>query len=82
VQPASQTVPPGASVTFAVTATGTPAPTYQWFRNGQTFPGWDTPALGLGGVTANDAGAYWVVVANAAGSVTSQTAFLSLGASP
>ena len=33
-EPADQTVNPGAKATFSVEATGTPAPTYQWMKNG------------------------------------------------
>jgi uncharacterized repeat protein (TIGR03803 family) len=38
-QPASQTVSPDASVTFSVTATGTPPLSYCWFQNGRLVAG-------------------------------------------
>jgi len=38
-QPASQTVAPGQTAMFSVTATGTPPPTYQWQKNGANIAG-------------------------------------------
>lgn len=70
----------GDNVTFRVTATGTPAPTYQWTKDGTAIPGATTATLNLLGVTAADAGAYRVTVTNSAGSVVSSPAALSVGA--
>jgi glucose/arabinose dehydrogenase len=39
LQPASQTVAAGQPVTFSVSASGTPAPSYRWQRNGVDIPG-------------------------------------------
>lgn len=79
-QPASQTAPAGSTVTFSVTVSGSPAPTVVWYRNGLTFSGWTGTSLTLAGVSSNDAGNYWAVATNSAGSATSATATLSIGA--
>jgi hypothetical protein len=77
-QPMSATVLTGSTVTFAVTATGTPAPSYQWDKNGVAISGATNPALTLAGVSANDGANYRVVVTNNAGSVTSAPATLTV----
>lgn len=77
-QPANQTVGPGLPATFTVAASGTPATTFQWRRNGTTITGATNGTLSLSAVTAAAAGDYTVVVTNAAGSVTSSTAALTV----
>jgi len=77
-QPMSATVLAGSTVTFAVTATGTPAPSYQWEKNGVAMTGATNPALTLAGVSVNDSANYRVVVSNVAGSVTSSAAALTI----
>lgn len=77
-QPAAQTVAAGASVTFAVAVTGTPAPALQWQRNGTALPGQTGATLTLAGVQAASAGTYTCVATNAAGSVTSAAAVLTV----
>src|SRR5204863_252749 len=78
-QPASQTVTAGQTATFTVTATGTAPLSYQWQKNGTaigaaTAASYTTPAT-----TASDSGAqFTVVVGNAAGSVTSNAASLTV----
>jgi hypothetical protein len=81
-QPVSQTANAGGSVTFSVVATGTPAPTYVWRRNGVTFSGWTGSSLTLNALTTSDAGTYTVVASNAAGSVTSASATLTVNTLP
>jgi hypothetical protein len=77
-QPASQTVNAGATVTFTVVATGSPAPTYQWRKNSAAISGATNATLTLPSVTAVDAGSYAVVVTNTAATVTSSTATLTV----
>ena len=81
-QPASQTVDQGASATFAVVATGTPAPTYQWCLGGVPISGATSAALELSDVQASAAGSYTVIVSNSVSSVTSSTATLTVDTSP
>jgi len=74
--PASQTVNAGSSVTFAVTATGSPTLTYQWRKGGTPIGGATTTTLTLANVQAADAAGYDVVVTNPAGMQTSAAASL------
>ena len=80
-QPVSQTLASGANVTFSVTATGTGALTFQWFKNGVLIPGATSSLLVLTGVTAADAAStpgYTVVVTDTTGSATSNAATLTV----
>ena len=79
-QPASKTVTAGANVTFSVTASGTAPLSYQWQKDGAALTGATSATLALSNVTAAQAGAYAVKVSNAAGSVTSATATLTVNA--
>ena len=77
-QPQSQSVTVGATAQFSVTATGTPAPTYQWRLNNTAIAGATSPTLTLTGVQFTDGGTYTVTVANLAGTVTSIPATLTV----
>jgi PKD repeat protein len=77
-QPVAQSVDAGAKVSFTVAATGTPAPTYQWRKDGAAISGATTTTFTLNSVSAADAGTYTVVATNSAGSVTSSGALLSV----
>jgi hypothetical protein len=77
VQPRSTTVGVSVPVTFAVTATGIPAPTFRWRLNGAYISGATTNSYSLTASSAN-AGKYDVVVANSMGSVTSLVATLNV----
>lgn len=79
VPPASRTASVGESVTFTVSASGTPTPTYQWQRNGVAIAGATTASYTLPTVSLTDNGAVFkVVVTNTAGSVTSSEATLTV----
>lgn len=77
-QPQSQSATVGGAATFAVTATGTPAPTYQWFKNGSAISGATASTLTLNNVQTGDAGNYTVTVTNSVGAVTSNQATLTV----
>jgi Immunoglobulin domain len=77
-QPSSQTVTAGASVTFTAAANGTPAPTYQWRKNGNNINGATNSTFTINPVSVGDAGNYTVVASNSAGNVTSNTATLTV----
>lgn len=79
-QPQSQTVTAGGSATFSVSATGSPAPTYQWQKGGVNIAGAASSSYVISSVQAGDAGSYSVVVTNSAGSVTSNGATLTVNA--
>ncbi len=81
-EPSSQTVTAPATATFTLAATGTPAPTYQWNLgesaiSGATSATYTTPATTM----AMSGGSYTCSVTNAAGTVTSTAATLTVNAS-
>jgi FG-GAP-like repeat/Immunoglobulin domain len=79
-QPTSRTINPGQSTTLSVTATGTPAFTYQWFvgASGNT----STPIAGGTSstltVAPSSTTSYWVRVSNGCGVVNSATATVTV----
>jgi len=77
-QPASLTVTTGTYATFSVAATGAPAPTFQWKKNGAAVAGATAATYTINPALAADAGSYTVTVTNAAGSVTSNAAVLTV----
>jgi hypothetical protein len=77
-QPVGQVVAAGGSVTFTAAATGTPAPAYQWRKDDVALTGATNATLTLTNVTSANAGSYTVVATNAAGSVTSTPAILTV----
>jgi hypothetical protein len=80
--PGSQTVPPGTNVTFSVSATGTPAPTLQWRKDGTAIAGATSATLVLPAVTTAQAGTYTVIATNVVGSVSSNSATLAVTSPP
>ncbi|HLO68820.1 MAG TPA: carboxylesterase family protein [Holophaga sp.] len=76
-QPASLTVTAGQPATFAVTATGTAPLAYLWKKDGVSL-GATAATYSLAAAQAADAGSYTVTVSNGAGSVTSQSAVLTV----
>ena len=87
-QPAAQAVAGGVSASFSVTATGSAPLAYQWLKNGAAiangvkYSGVTTSALTVTAVAAADTGNYSVIITNAAGSVTSAVAPLTIVATP
>ena len=81
-QPASQTVISGSPVTFMVSASGTPTPTYQWKKNGSSISAATSASYTIASTTSGSAGTYTVVVTNSAGSITSTGAVLTINTSP
>jgi hypothetical protein len=79
-QPLSQSVAAGASVTFSVTATGTPAPAFQWRKNGVAISGQTTNSLTLNPVAVSDAATYTALVISPSGMVMSAPAVLTVDA--
>ena len=80
-QPQSQTVIQGTNVTFSVTmsASSTLPLNYQWYFNDTTPLAEATnAALTLTNVQTTDAGSYSLVITNAAGSLTSSNAVLTV----
>ncbi|MFZ1072812.1 MAG: immunoglobulin domain-containing protein [Verrucomicrobiia bacterium] len=77
-QSQNQTVTNGASVTFTVSASGTPPLNFQWQCNGTNLPGATSSNLMLTGVTFAQAGFYAAAVTNTAGSTLSDPVALSV----
>jgi len=79
--PANQTVTAGQIATFSVAATGTPPLTYRWQKNGADITGATSSSYSTPVTTAADDGEMLrVMVSNAAGSVTSNSAILTVKA--
>ncbi len=84
LQPSSQTISSGSTVVFGVAATGTPAPTYQWYFNGNPLSNGagvsnvTGATLVISGATAANAGSFYCTVTNSSGSVQSGTATLAV----
>lgn len=76
--PASQTVPPGQSVSFTAQAAGSDALTYQWRLNGAAIAGATSPTLTLAAVAAGNSGMYDVVTSDGTRSVVSAGALLTV----
>ncbi len=81
-QPAGGFISAGSTLTLQVTATGTEPLSYQWQRNGVDIPGATSATYSVDNVTAAAAGEYRVVVSNAAGSVTSEPAVVTVFTGP
>jgi cyclophilin family peptidyl-prolyl cis-trans isomerase len=77
-QPASKTIAQGGTVVFSVTATGSPAPNYQWQRNNTNIQNATGASLVIANAGAADLGSYTVMVSNSVGNVTSSAATLTL----
>lgn len=78
-QPSNQTVAAFTTATFTVTASGVPAPTYQWQKDGTPISGATNSTLSISNASAANVGSYTVVVSNGlGGSVTSTAATLSI----
>ena len=81
LQPADATVMSGETASFSVVASASPAPSYQWRRNGLDIAGatsasYVTPALAL----ADGGAVYTVAVSNSVGAVNSNDARLGVRA--
>ena len=79
LQPANLTVAAGLTASFSVAATGTAPLSYQWQRNGADIAGASAATYALAAAALADNGAVFrAVVSNAAGSVTSNPATLTV----
>lgn len=78
VQPRDTSITEGGAVSLNVLAVGTPPLQFQWRLNGTNIAGATSATLVVSGVSTNDAGAYDVVITNAAGTTTSRQATLTV----
>lgn len=77
-QPTNQSVSPGQSATFAVTASGTAPLNFQWLFNQSALAGASSSNLVFTNVQTSNAGYYQVLVTNAYGMATSSVVTLSV----
>jgi hypothetical protein len=78
VQPWSHTVAVGSVATLSVTASGSPAPAYQWFFNADPVDGAHGPSLILTNFQAGHEGTYHVLATNVLGLARSEDTQLFL----
>lgn len=81
-EPVSQEVCEGLPVSFSVAATGTPAPGFQWRKNGVDIDGQTSSVLNIAAVSAGDVDSYTCFISNSCGSVTSAPASLTMKTAP
>lgn len=80
-QPAAVTVAPGETARFAVAATGSPTPSYQWLKNGVAIAGATSASYTTPALTLADSGAVYAVrLSNSQGEVLSDNAVLTVAA--
>lgn len=78
-QPSNQTVTAGQMATFSVTATGKSPLSYQWSKNGSAISGASSSTYSTAATTTADSGSnFQVSVSNSLGSVTSNSASLTV----
>jgi len=68
----------GAFFTLSVSASGTEPLTYQWKKDGQVIAGATSEVLSISNAAGSDSGLYTVTITNALGTVTSQTAKVTI----
>lgn len=78
VSPGSIAVSPGGEVTLTATAGGSPAPAYQWRKNGVALTGETGASLKLTQASSSTPGAYTVVLTNSVASTESEPAFVGV----
>jgi hypothetical protein len=82
VQPISVSANLGASASFSVAVTGGSPYSYQWRKDGADIAGATSATLSFATLLTTDAANYTVVITNAAGSVLSNTAILTVVVAP
>jgi len=82
-QPSNQTVTAGQTATFVLVATGTPALSYQWYKNGASIGSATATSYTTPVTTSLDNGtSFYCQVTNTAGTVSSSTATLTVDFAP
>lgn len=80
--PASQTICPGATAQFSVTATGSAPLSYQWRKDGMNIPGATAATYEIATAQTSNNGQYDVVVTNPCGMDISDPATLEVSTDP
>jgi len=76
--PLNVTVSQGNVAAFSVTVNGTPPFTYQWQKNGVNISGANSDSYSIANAQPSNNGLYRVIVTNAFGNITSNTAQLTV----
>ena len=82
VQPLSQPQAVGVDLVLYVNAVGSPAPSFQWRKDGTNITGATSQAFVKPAFVLSDAGRYDVLVSNSVGVVTSQVAVVTAMSAP
>lgn len=82
VHPVPKTVTETHTLYLSVSASGRPAPTYQWKKDNQDLAGKTSSTLQINNTTMNHAGNYKVVVTNSSGTVTSNSVAVTIDPLP
>lgn len=77
-QPIAKAATAGETVTFTASASGSPAPSYQWRKDGADIANATSASLTLANLQVGDAGSYSVFVSNSVGNVTSNAVPLTV----
>lgn len=80
--PTGATVYSGQGVSFTIVATGYPAPTYQWYKDGSPLSGETSDTLNISSPTPSDDGDYHCRATNSSGFDDSNTATLIVHPAP
>lgn len=78
--PSNTVVTAGSTATFSVSATGTPAPTYQWYRNNVLMSGMRSSLLSFTAANGDNGAQFKCEVRNSLGAVMSTSATLTVNA--
>lgn len=78
--PTNELVSAGSTASFLAAASGYPAPTFQWRKNGTNIFSATNATFTIPSVNLTDNAAYSVVISNSAGSVTSSNGVLTVPA--
>lgn len=78
----AETIAVGARLTLAASADGSPAPDFQWSKNGTAIPGATGAQLVIASLALADSGAYTVTAKNELGAATSDKYVLTVGMAP
>ncbi|MBJ7258527.1 MAG: immunoglobulin domain-containing protein [Chthoniobacterales bacterium] len=76
-EPVSRSAAAGSSATFTVEAIGTPAPSFQWRKDGMNIVGATNAAYTVASAGSSTSGYYDVSASNSAGTITSAAALLA-----
>lgn len=82
LQPQSQTLIAGQTLTLTGSVTGSPTPALQWLKNGAPIGGATSGTYELVSVAAVDSGTYSLQASNSAGTATSNAAIVTIQVPP